>query len=144
MQQSSIDVKIIKLVNGEDVVAVVPIGEQQLPDKSTLLRLQRPLLIKYVPQMTLAGFKDYVALIKWCSYTQDDIITIPKDKIMTMTSATGELANSYFNIASNYHAKPIPVRNNNYSKHRLSDDENNKINEIFDELEDEEDNKTIH
>ena len=94
--------------------------------------------------MTLAGFKDYVALIKWCSYTQDDIITIPKDKIMTMTSATGELANSYFNIASNYHAKPIPVRNNNYSKHRLSDDENNKINEIFDELEDEEDNKTIH
>ena len=114
MQQSSIDVKIIKLVNGEDVVAVVPIGEQQLPDTSTLLRLQRPLLIKYVPQMTLAGFKDYVALIKWCSYTQDDIITIPKDKIMTMTSATGELANSYFNIASNYHAKPIPVRNNNY------------------------------
>ena len=88
MQQSSIDVKIIKLVNCEDVVAVVPIGEQQLPDTSTLLRLQRPLLIKYVPQMTLAGFKDYVALIKWCSYTPDQVITIPKDKVITITNAS--------------------------------------------------------
>ena len=30
-----INVKIIKLVNGEDVVTVLPTGQQQLPDNST-------------------------------------------------------------------------------------------------------------
>ena len=61
-----INVKIIKLVSGEDVVTVLPTGQQQLPENSQLLRIERPLLIKYVPQMTLTGFKDYIALIKWC------------------------------------------------------------------------------
>ena len=61
-------VKIIKLVNGEDVVTILPTGKNQLPDNHQLLRLEKPLLIKYVPQMTLTGFKDYIALIKWCSY----------------------------------------------------------------------------
>lgn len=73
-------VKIIKLVNGEDVVTVLPTGKNQLPDNSQLVRLEKPLLIKYVPQMTLTGFKDYIALIKWCSYTPDKVITIPKIK----------------------------------------------------------------
>ena len=71
-------VKIIKLVNGEDVVTILPTGKNQLPDNSQLVRLEKPLLIKYVPQMTLTGFKDYIALIKWCFYTPDKIITIPK------------------------------------------------------------------
>ena len=65
MHQTHINVKIIKLVSGEDVVTVLPTGKNQLPEKSTLLRLEKPLLIKYVPQMTLTGFKDYIALIKW-------------------------------------------------------------------------------
>ena len=50
-------VKIIKLVNGEDVVTILPTGKNQLPDNSQLVRLEKPLLIKYVPQMTMTGFK---------------------------------------------------------------------------------------
>ena len=69
MHQPQDSIKIIKLVSGEDVVTVLPTGKNQLPDNSQLLRLEKPLLIKYVPQMTLTGFKDYIALIKWCSYT---------------------------------------------------------------------------
>ena len=84
MHQPQVNVKIIKLVNGDDVVTVLPTGKNQLPDKSTLLRLEKPLLIKYVPQMTMTGFKDYIALIKWCSYTPDKVITIPKDKIKVL------------------------------------------------------------
>ena len=80
--QKLMGVKIVKLVNGEDVVTTLPSGKHQLPDNSQLVRLEKPLLIKYVPQMTSQGFKDYIALIKWCAYTPDKVITIPKNKIM--------------------------------------------------------------
>lgn len=144
MHQPPQNIKIIKLINGEDVVVDLPTGDRQLPENSPLVRIIKPLLIKYVPQMTMVGFKDYVALIKWCSYTPDQVITIPKDKILTITNASVEMASSYMNVANAYEDKPIPVRNQNYNRQRLTDEENEKINEIFDELEDDWDNKTIH
>jgi len=145
MHQPPHNIKIIKLINGEDVVTAVPTGDKQLPESHNLMRLTKPLLIKYVPQMTMTGFKDYVALIKWCSYTPDQIITIPKDKIITITNATVEMASSYMNISNNIEEKPVPVRNQNYSRQRLTDNENEKMNEIFDEIGDEDDeDKTIH
>ena len=144
MHQPQQSVKILKLINGEDVVAVLPTGKDQLPDNSQLLRLNKPLLIKYVPQMTLTGFKDYIALIKWCSYTPDKVITIPKDKILTITNASTEMASSYFNIATNYDQKPMPVRQQNYKTQRFTDEENDKVNELFDELGEEDIDKTIH
>ena len=134
MHQPPHNVKIVKLINGEDVVTIMPTGKEQLPESHNLVRLSRPLLIKYVPQMTLTGFKDYVALIKWCSYTPDQIVTIPKDKIMTITNASVEMASSYLNLSNNIEDKPVPVRNQNYNRQRLSDEENDKLNEIFDEL----------
>ena len=143
MHQPHQSVKIIKLVSGEDVVTILPTGKNQLPDNSQLLRLEKPLLIKYVPQMTLTGFKDYIALIKWCSYTTDKVITIPKNKIMTITNATTEMASSYFTIATNYDQKPAPLRQQNYKSQRLTDEDNEKINEVFDEFEEDEE-KTIH
>ena len=60
-----------------------------------MLRLQRPLQIKYVPQITPVGFKDYIALIRWVNFSPDNIITIPKDKIMTIAGATKEMSNQY-------------------------------------------------
>ena len=145
MHQPQVNVKIIKLVNGDDVVTVLPTGKNQLPDKSTLLRLEKPLLIKYVPQMTLTGFKDYIGLIKWCSYTSDKVITIPKNKIMTITNASPEMVKSYEGIAVNYDQKPIPVRQQYYKQHKFTDAESEKIREIFDDFEDEnEGNTTIH
>lgn len=137
-------VKIIKLVNGEDVVTVLPTGKNQLPDNSQLVRLEKPLLIKYVPQMTLTGFKDYIALIKWCSYTPDKVITIPKNKIMTITNASPEMISSYQNIAVNYDKQPVPVKQENYRQQKFSDAENEKISEIFDDFDDDEGNTTIH
>ena len=142
-QSPQSNVKIIKLVNGEDVVTVLPTGTNQLPENSQLLRLEKPLLIKYVPQMTMTGFKDYIALIKWCSYTPDKIITIPKNKIMTITNATTEMASSYFTIATNYDQKPAPLRQQNYKTQKLTDEDNEKINDIFDDFEEDEE-KTIH
>ena len=58
-----------------------------------LIRLDKPLQIKYVPQITPMGFRDYIAMIRWTNYTNaDKIVTIPKDKIMTITNASLEMA----------------------------------------------------
>ncbi len=126
-------VKIIKLINGDDIVCAFP--KAQLEKKSPLIRIVKPLLIKYVPQITPMGFKDYIALIKWAAYTDDSIITIPKDKILTITNASSEMGRSYEHMANNYEKIDVPKKDDNlYKKQMMSDVDNAKINEIFDEI----------
>ena len=136
MHQQTLNIKIIKLVNGDDIVCHLPTGKDQLTEKSPLVRLDKPLVVKYVPQMTASGFKDYIALIIWCSYTPDKVITIPKDKIMTITNASGEMITNYNVIANQYDKKPMPVRKSGYERKELSNEDNMKINELFDEFDD--------
>ena len=137
-------VKIIKLINGDDIVTILPTGEKQLPDNGPLIRLDKPLQIKYVPQMTPMGFRDYIAMIRWTNYTSDKVVTIPKDKIMTITNASLEMSNSYGEIVKNYDSLDKPKRDENYHRKEFTADENKKINEIFRELDDDEEEPTIH
>ena len=137
-------VKIIKLINGDDIVAVLPTGDKQLPDNGPLIRLDKPLQIKYIPQITPMGFRDYIALIRWTNYTGDKIITIPKDKIMTITNASIEMSTSYGEITKNYDKLDRPKRDETYHRKEFTAEENKKINEIFKELDDEEEEPTIH
>ena len=137
-------VKIIKLINGDDIVAVLPTGDKQLPDNGPLIRLDKPLQIKYVPQITPLGFRDYIAMIRWTNYTMDKIVTIPKDKIMTITNASSEMSNSYSAIVKNYDKLDKPKKDETYHKKEFTADENKKLNEIFRELDDEEEEPTLH
>ena len=137
-------VKIIKLINGDDIVAVLPTGDKQLPDNGPLIRLDKPLQIKYVPQITPVGFRDYIALIRWTNYTSDKIVTIPKDKIMTITNASLEMSGSYSEITKNYDNLDKPKRDETYHRKQFSPKENKKLNEIFRELDDEEEEPTLH
>jgi len=139
-----LEVKIIKLINGDDIVTVLPTGDKQLPDNGPLLRLEKPLQIKYVPQMTPMGFRDYIALIRWTNYTSDKVITIPKDKIMTITNASTEMAGSYVEITKNYDNLDRPKRDENYHRKEFSAEDNKKMNEIFREFDDDEEEPTIH
>ena len=147
MEQKVSPIKIIKLINGDDVVCVL--SKKQLGEKSPLLRLEKPLQIKYVPQLTPTGIKDYVALIKWAAYTADQIITIPKDKIMSISNANDDMMKSYFNVIKDYSIPDKILKDNQFERKRLTDSQNKEINEIFDEeFEDDDDynipNKTIH
>ena len=137
-------VKIIKLINGDDIVTVLPTGDKQLPDNGPLIRLDKPLQIKYVPQITPVGFRDYIALIRWTNYTSDKIVTIPKDKIMTITNASLEMSGSYSEITKNYDNLDKPKRDETYHRKEFSPEENKKLNEIFKELDDEEEEPTLH
>ena len=137
------NIKIIKLENGDDIVCSFP--NEQLPESHSLLRITKPLQIKYIPQLTPQGFRDYVAMVKWAAYTSDAIITIPKQKIMTITNATGEMAKSYGQVIKNYDTiDKVPEKKTDlqFKRERLSDEQNEEINEIFDEFKDED--PTIH
>ena len=140
-------IKIIKLINGDDIVCTLP--AEQLGDKSPLLRLSKPLQVKYIPQFTAAGLKDYVALIKWSPYTKDFILTIPKDKIMTIVNANVDMTKSYNHMMLSYDkSEPLAQKEKPavFKRERLSDDDNDKVNEIFDEFDDDEyiPKKTVH
>jgi hypothetical protein len=126
-------VKIIKLINGDDIVC--SLAKEQLPDKTPLLRINKPLQIKYVSQLTARGLKDYIALIKWAAYTNDIIITIPKDKIVTITNATEEMTKSYIEVSKKYEKIVVPKRSE-HNIEQLSEEENNEFNELWDEFRD--------
>jgi len=137
------NIKIVKLENGDDIVCSFP--SDQLPEEHALLRITKPLQIKYIPQLTPGGLRDYVALVKWAAYTSDQVITIPKQKIMTITNATNEMQKSYVNIIADYNVLdkvPERVQNIKYDQQRLSDEQNKEVNEIFNEFEDED--PTVH
>ena len=139
------EVKIIKLINGDDIVTVLPTGDKQFPDNGPLIRLDKPLQIKYIPQITPMGFRDYIALIRWTNYTGDKIITIPKDKIMTITNASMEMSGNYNHIIQNYDKLDRPKQDETYHKKEFTPEENKKLNEIFKEFDDdEEEPPTIH
>ena len=133
-------IKIIKLINGTDIVCEIAHAEQNKP----LLTLDKPLEVKYVPQITNIGIKDYIALVKWAGYTNDKLVTIPKDKILTITNASSEMTNSYSAIVKNYDKLDKPKRDETYHRKEFTPEENKKLNEIFKELDDEEEEPTLH
>ena len=126
-------IKIIKLVNGDDIVCTIP--QELLDEKSPLVKIDKPLQIKYIPAMEEMGLKDYVALIKWTSYSDDSIISIPKDKIMTITSAGKAMTNSYKNVSNGYDkATMTEHKQYRYDREQLDDSISEKLNEIFEDL----------
>lgn len=88
-------VKIIRLVSGEEICCKFPLHKNQLPENSKLLRLQEPMLIKYVPRITEQGISDYIALVRWVGFTDEKIVTIPVDKIVTICNATPAFTKRY-------------------------------------------------
>ena len=91
-------VKIIRLVSGEEICCKIP--KEQIKDNKALIRLSEPMLIKYVPRITEMGISDYIALVKWVGFTNDKIITIPKDKIMTIANATEPFTRRYHHLVN--------------------------------------------
>lgn len=128
-------IKIIKLINGDDIVCTIP--THLLDEKSPLVKVDKPLQVRYVPAVEAGGLKDYVALIKWTSYSDDTIISIPKDKIMTITTAGTAMTNSYINVSAGYDRATVAEYNqDSYDQEQLDDETSERLNEIFDSLDD--------
>ena len=103
-------VKIIRLVSGEEICCKFPLHKSQLPENSKLLRLQDPMLIKYVPRITEQGISDYIALVKWVGFTDEKIVTIPVDKIITICNATPQFTKRYSDLSNSLKQvkQPLP------------------------------------
>ena len=128
-------IKIIKLINGDDIVCTIP--THLLDEKSPLVKVDKPLQVRYIPAVEANGLKDYVALIKWTSYSDDTIISIPKDKIMTITTAGTAMTNSYLNVSAGYDRATVTEYNqDSYEQETLDDETNERLNDIFDSLDD--------
>ena len=56
------------------------------------------MLIKYVPKITEQGISDYIALVRWVGFTDEKIITIPIDKIITIANATPSFTKRYSDL----------------------------------------------
>ena len=133
-------VKIIRLVSGEEICCVIP--KEQIKDNKTLIRLSEPMLIKYVPRITEVGISDYIALVKWVGFTNDKIITIPKDKIMTIANATEPFTRRYHHLVNtiNKQDQKLPafverdMTNEDYEKYdKMTENENlDELKEYFD------------
>jgi len=132
-------IKVIKLINGTDIVCEIAHAEQKQP----LITLDKPLAIKYVPQITNIGIKDYIALVKWAGYTNDKHITIPKDKIMTITNASKEMIKSYRAVIVDYNTYDKLIRREENERTKklmdremMSPSEREEFEDIFDDFED--------
>ena len=133
-------VKIIRLVSGEEICCVIP--KEQIKDNKTLIRLSEPMLIKYVPRITEMGISDYIALVKWVGFTNDKIITIPKDKIMTIANATKPFTRRYHHLVNtiNKQDQKLPafverdMTDEDYDKYdKMTEKENlDELKEYFD------------
>jgi hypothetical protein len=98
-----------------------------------------------VPQITVQGFKDYIALIRWTAYTNDEQITIPKDKIMTITNANDSMSKSYLGVVDTYEDIPLADKDMKKSAVKFTTTENKEINRIFDDsIYDDDDEGTLH
>ena len=133
-------VKIIRLISGEEICCVIP--KEQIKDNKTLIRLSEPMLIKYVPRITEVGISDYIALVKWVGFTNDKIITIPKDKIMTIANATEPFTRRYHHLVNtiNKQDQKLPafverdMTDEDYDKYdKMTEKENlDELKEYFD------------
>ena len=99
--------KILRLVSGEEICCMFPLD--QLPESSTHIRLQDPLLIKYVPQVSEQGISDFIALVRWVGFTKDSVMTIPKDKIITICDATVPFTNRYIALSQSLKTVEPPL-----------------------------------
>tara|TARA_E500000178_G_C16812018_1_gene657384 strand:- start:223 stop:696 length:474 start_codon:yes stop_codon:yes gene_type:complete len=114
-------VKIIRLVSGEEICCKFPLHKNQLPENSKLLRLQEPMLIKYVPRITEQGISDYIALVRWVGFTDEKIVTIPVDKIVTICNATPAFTKRYDGLTQTLKntKQPLP----GFIERNMTDDE---------------------
>ena len=55
---------------------------------------------------------------------------------MTITNASSEMTKSFEHMSNEYQKLETPKRENNYKKTMFSKQENDKINEIFNEFDD--------
>jgi len=121
--------KIIKLVNGEEIACQLP--KEQLGDKSPLLRIEEAFVLRVAPRIVQLGVEESIMLVRWNNFTPDKVISIPKDKIISIVNADKTFTKHYDNVRSDYANYKVKFK----EKHAK---EINKLNKLVDQFKDRE------
>ena len=87
--------KIVKLINGEDIICIV---ENEFGEEC---EVSYPLLMQTLPQRTPRGFVESLSLSRWLQpFTEESLFKIKNDKIILMTDASPGLCKYYEYVLS--------------------------------------------
>mgnify|MGYP000010211252 FL=1 len=91
--------KIIKLHNGDDLISGVT---RYNPDDDTkpTIALEDPYCLK---QVATKNEDDHsVAFVRWIPFTDDELILLPLDRVVTMTSVKSDLLSYYIKLSEKH------------------------------------------
>ena len=101
-QKQQIEYKLIKLIDGTELV-----GQISVSDNDKFLRIEEPLQLKTVPRPTAVGMRDDSSLAPWLPFSTDKIFSIPKERVITIASINKDLSHYYEVILKRLKNQPV-------------------------------------
>jgi len=85
------DVKVLKLITGEEVIARVS------EENSNLLTLEKPMTLQMIPPNTSTGQVGF-ALVPWIKAAKNDKTTISIDHVLVTDEASDQTEKNYLQV----------------------------------------------
>ena len=85
------DVKVLKLITGEEVIARVS------EERSNLLTLEKPMTLQMIPSTTSTGQVGF-AMVPWMKAAKNDKITISIEHILVTDEASDQTEKNYLQV----------------------------------------------
>ena len=134
--------KIIKLVNGETIIATLT------SDDINEIEVQNPLLMNIIPHESEFGERESLNLSRWIEpYTEQKYFTITKSTIVTTANASVGLSNYYeyfLKKLDDWQENSHSIKSKSFAKEYTNDEYTDEV--IYDEILDsiEVESKSIH
>jgi hypothetical protein len=88
------DVKVLKLITGEEVIARVSEEEH-----SDLLTLEKPMTLQMIPPTTSTGQVGF-ALVPWIKAAKNDKVTVSIEHILITDEASDQTEKNYLQVVT--------------------------------------------
>jgi len=85
------DVKVLKLITGEEVIARVS------EESSNLLTLEKPMTLQMLPPNTSTGQVGF-AMVPWIKAAKNDKVTISEEHILAVDEASKQTETNYLQV----------------------------------------------
>ena len=85
------DVKVLKLITGEEVIARVS------TDSSNLLTLEKPMTLQMIPPNTSTGQVGF-AIVPWIKAAKNDKVTISIEHVLVTDEASNQTEKNYLQV----------------------------------------------
>ena len=87
------DVKVLKLITGEEVIARVT------EEKNNLITLEKPMILQIIPPTTSTGQIGF-ALVPWMKAAKNDKTTISIEHVLVTDEASDQSEKNYLQIVT--------------------------------------------